>query len=129
MTPATWTADELERISAAAELGMAPLRPDGTPRRPVPIWVVRVGDDVYVRSWRGTGGSWFRAAQAPHEARVRAGGLEKDVVLEDAGDDVNDAVDAAYRAKYGRYTSYVGPMVRSEARATTIKLVPRSTSS
>ncbi len=66
MTPATWTADELERIAAAEELEMAPLRPDSTPRRPGPIWVVRVGDDLYVRSWRGTGGSWFRAAQATH---------------------------------------------------------------
>ena len=50
MNPATWTADELERIAAAEELEMSPLRPDGTPRRPGPIWVVRVGDDLYVRS-------------------------------------------------------------------------------
>ena len=120
-------ANELERNAAAEELEVAPLRPAGTPRRPVPIWVVRVGDDVYVRSWRGTGGRWFRAAQASHEARIRASGLEKDVVLEDAGDDVNDPVDAAYRAKYGRYTGYVGSMVRSEARATTLRLVPRAT--
>ena len=48
-------------------------------------------------------------------------------MLEDASDNVNDAVDAAYRAKYGRYTSYVGPMVRSEARVTTFRLVPRAT--
>jgi hypothetical protein len=123
----TWTDDDLERIAAAEELEMAPLRPVGTPRRPVPIWVVRVGDDVYVRSWRGTGGSWFRVAQARHEAHVRASGLEKDVVLEDAGGDLNDTVDAAYRAKYGLYTGYVGPMVRSEARATTLRLVPRAT--
>lgn len=39
--------------------------------------------------------------------------------------DVNDAIDAAYRTKYGRYASYVRPMISPEARATTLKLVPR----
>ena len=56
--------------------------------------------------------------------RVRAGGVERDVELVEAGDDVNDAVDAAYRDKYGRYPSYVEPMVRVEAQATTLRLVP-----
>ena len=41
-------------------------------------------------------------------------------------DDVNDEIDAAYRAKYDRYgATYVDPMVGAEARAATIKLVPR----
>ena len=48
-------------------------------------------------------GGWFRAAQASHAARVRAGGVERDVDLVDAGHEVNDADDAAYRDKYGRY--------------------------
>ena len=45
-----WTDDELARIGAADELEIAPLRPDGAPRKPVTIWVVRVGDELYVRS-------------------------------------------------------------------------------
>jgi hypothetical protein len=126
VTTVDWTRDELKRIGGAEELQMPPLGPDGAPRRPVPIWVVRTGEDLCVRSWRGTGGSWFRAAKASRAARIHAGGIEKDVALIDAGDDVNDAVDAAYRAKYGRYPSYVEPMVRAEARATTLKLMPRS---
>jgi hypothetical protein len=121
---AAWTAEELERIGAAEELQIAPLGADGAPRRPVPIWVVRVGADLYVRSWRGTAGGWFRAAQASHAARVRAVGVERDIDLVEASDDVNDAVDAAYRDKYGRYPSYVEPMVRPEAQATTLTLVP-----
>jgi len=47
-----------------------------------------------------------------------------DVTLRDAGEEVNDAVDAAYREKYGRYTSYVPPMLAAQARATTLELVP-----
>ncbi|MEU1163805.1 DUF2255 family protein [Streptomyces sp. NPDC005921] len=46
----TWTNDELDTIGAAGELEIAPLRPDGTPRPTVPVWVVRDGDDLCVRS-------------------------------------------------------------------------------
>jgi hypothetical protein len=103
-----------------------PRRADGTLRRALSIWVVRVGDELYVRSWRGTSGSWFRAAQESGVGRVSAGGVDRDVAYVPADDDVNDAVDAAYRDKYGRYPSYVEPMVRAEARATTLKLMPRT---
>jgi hypothetical protein len=107
---AEWTRDELDAIAAADELRMAPIGGDGTLRTPTPIWVVRAGDDLYVRSWRGAGGAWFRAAQRSREGRVSAGGVEKDVALVAAADEVNDDVDAAYRAKYGRYSDYVEPM-------------------
>jgi hypothetical protein len=123
---AGWTEDELERIAAAEELEIAPRRGDGTLRAPTTIWVVRVGDDLYVRSWRGPTGSWFRTAQQTHEGRISAGGVEKDVRFVDAGDDVDAAVDHAYRSKYRRYAgSYLEPMLRPQARATTLKLVPR----
>jgi len=42
----TWTSDELSRIEAADELEIAPRRRDGTLRKLVPIWAVRVADDV-----------------------------------------------------------------------------------
>jgi hypothetical protein len=125
MTPAGWTHGELERIADADELYIAPVRGDGTSGRPVPIWVVRAGDELYVRSWRGTSGVWFRAARASHAAHISAGGIEKDVELLDAEERGVDAVDGAYRDKYGRYPEYVEPMVSPEARATTLRLVPR----
>ena len=124
MTAANWTADELDRIGRAEELEIGPQRRDGSLRRPLPIWVVRVGDDLFVRSWRGAGGGWYRAAEATHEAHISAGSVDKNVTLSDAGDDAGDTVDAAYRTKYGRHSGYVGPMVAPEARATTLKLVP-----
>jgi hypothetical protein len=123
----TWTIDELTRIGAADELQIAPLRRDGTLRNPVTIWVVRHGDDLYVRSYRGRNGFWFRGAQARHGGHIQAGGVGKDVTFaEETDPGVNDQIDTAYRTKYGRYSStYVGPMVAPEARATTIRLVPR----
>ena len=57
---------------------------------------------------------------------MSAGGVSKDVALLAAGDEVNDAVNAAFREKYGRYTGYVEPMVAPRARATTLRLVPGS---
>src|SRR3954468_12003018 len=126
MTEQRWTTDELARIGEADELQIAPRRKDGTLRRAVPIWVVRVGDAVYVRSWRGDDGRWYRAAQASREGHVDAGGVSKDVDFQAAGDEVNDAVDAAFREKYGRYTGHVEPMVAPQARAATLRLVPRS---
>lgn len=122
----TWTGDELNKIGAAEELQIAPRRRDGTLRNPVTIWVVRVGDDLFVRSYRGRDGSWFRAAQMSHEGRIRAGGIEQDVTFAlEADSGINDQIDAAYRAKYGRYPQYVAPMLTAEVRCTTIKLVPR----
>lgn len=124
MTPAAWTGDELDWIGGAEELQIAARRRDGTLRRPVPIWVVPVGDDLHVRSWRGAEGSWYRTARSTHEGHISAGGIDRDASLSEVGDDLDDAIDAGYRAKYGRYSSYVEPMVAPQARATTLKLVP-----
>ena len=97
-----WTSDELSSIEGADELEIAPRRRDGTLRTPVPIWVVRVGDDLHVRAAYGPGTGWYRVARRSREGRIRAGGVEKDVTIEDADHAVNEQVDAAYRAKYHR---------------------------
>src|SRR6266540_2985672 len=121
----TWTSDELDRIAEAEELEIAAVRRDGTQRKPVTIWVARHGADLYIRSVNGRTSSWFRGAQARHEAHIEAGGVGKDVLLVDT-DDMNDEIDAAYRAKYRRHAeSIVGSIVSPNARAATLKLVPR----
>jgi len=125
----TWTSGELEKVGRAEELRLASVRGDGTLRNPVTMWVVRHGDDLYVRSVNGRTGGWFRGAQDRHEARIRAGGVEKDVLLVET-DEMNDEIDAAYRTKYRRYAaSIVGSIVSAKAREATLKLVPRSTNS
>jgi hypothetical protein len=122
-----WTSDELARIDAEDELAIASLRRDGTLRNPVTIWVVRHGDDLYVRSVNGRGAAWFRGAQVHHEGHVSAGGVDRDVTFVDVDDDLADELDAAYRYKYQRYAaSIVGHIVNPEARAATLRLVPRS---
>ncbi len=120
---ATWTTDELDKIGTAEELEIAGLREDGSLRKPVTIWVVRVGDDLYVRSYRGAEGAWYRGTRVRHKGHIRAGGVEKDLDPDPA---LAAAIDTAYRIKYRRYGGqYVDPMVAAPARATTLKLVPR----
>jgi hypothetical protein len=126
----TWTSGELTKIGTAEELKSASLRRDGTRRNPVTIWVVRHGDDLYVRSVNGRTAAWFRSAQVRHEGHIQAGGVDKDVTFVDADPNLNDQIDAAYRTKYRRYAaSIISHIVSSEARSATIKLVPRPTSS
>ena len=121
-----WTSDELEKIGRAAELEITTVRSDGTPRKSVTIWVVRDGQDLYVRSGYGNSAAWYRGTQLRREGRIKAGGIEKDVAFADADPSLNDRIDAAYRAKYRRHGArWVDPMVAPEARATTIRLVPR----
>jgi hypothetical protein len=121
-----WTSDELTKIAESDELQLASLRRDGTLRRPVTIWVVPNGDDLYVRSVNGPESAWFRSTRVRRQGRISAGGVDKDVTFADAHNDLDDEIDAAYRSKYGRYDArYVDPIVSPRARATTIKLVPR----
>ena len=126
-----WTSDELDKIGKAEELQIASLRNDGTLRKPITIWVVRLGDDLYVRSVYGRNSAWFRGVQVRHEGHIRAGDVDKDVAfVEEADPGINDQIDAAYRTKYRRYAaSIIYHIVSHVARSATVKLVPRSTGS
>ena len=122
----TWTSDELNKIGKAEELQIASLRSDGTLRKPVIIWVVRLGDDLYVRSVNGRTSAWFRGVQTLHEGHIRAGGVDKNVTfVEETDSNINDQIDTAYTTKYRRYASIAKSMVTPAVRAATIKLVPR----
>jgi hypothetical protein len=122
---ATWTEDELRRIGETDELEIAAVRQNGELRRSRPIWVVRAGDDLFVRAAYGAGSGWHRAARTSGHARIAAGGVERDVAVEDADASVLDAVDSGYRSKYGsRYAGIVASIVSDEHRQDTLRLVP-----
>jgi hypothetical protein len=121
-----WASQELEQIDGADELQIATNRADGTLRRWVPIWVVRVDGQVYVRTWYRRDDGWFGHALNSRRARIRVPGLEVDVAVEDVGaadEDLRAAVNAAYRAKYGRYGgASVDGMTTGDAETTTLRL-------
>jgi hypothetical protein len=123
-----WKSDQLDKIGKAEEVQIASVRRDGTLGKPVTVWAVRHGDHLYVRSVRGRSGHWFLGTQDRHEGRIRTGGVQQDVTFVDADHDINAEIDAAYRTKYRRYAGRIlDSVLTPEARATTLKLVPRST--
>jgi hypothetical protein len=126
MKTKTWSANELKKIEQADELQVAGRRRDGSLRNPTTIWVVRLGDDLYVRSFLGRESGWYRGAQVRHEGHIEAGGVDRDVdFVAETDPAVNDRVDTAYRSKYRGYDAqYVDPMVAAPARETTTRLVP-----
>ena len=120
----TWTAEELDRIGQAEELGLAPRRPDGTLHSFTTMWVVRVNTDLYVSSAGGPKRPWFRHAQDAGNGRIRAGGVEVDVYFAEATPDAQPAVDAAYHEKYDRYgANVVGHVTGPDAYPVTVRLV------
>ena len=122
-----WTADDLTRIGAAEELQVSSTRADGSLRPYVTIWVVRAGDDIYIRSAYGSNNPWFVRATKSGTGRIRAGGVEKDVTFASADPSAHAAIDAAYHAKYDHYgPKIVGTVTGPDAEATTFRLVPRA---
>jgi hypothetical protein len=118
-----WDDDDLAAIAAADELQIAPCGSAGTLRPATTIRTVRVSDDVYVRSFNGRGGGWYRRAVATGHAHARAGGVDRDVTVQPADGSAADAIDNAYRAKYRR-SAYLAPMISEQAAASTLQLMP-----
>lgn len=119
-----WTTDDLVRFGEAQEVQIAGTRRDGSVRTPVLVWAVRVGDDLYTRSVNGPDASWFRGVRLRNRGQLTEGGNVIDVDCVDAVGAVDDEIDAAYQAKYGRYPGPVASITSDVARSTTLKIIP-----
>ena len=88
------------------------------------MWVVRAGNDLYVRSAGGPERPWYRAAVASRAGRIQAGGVDAEVEFAAAAPGANQEIDAAYHAKYDRYgPSIIGHVTGPAAHAVTIRLI------
>jgi hypothetical protein len=120
-----WTEEDLVRIGRAEEVQVASRRPDGSLRPFATIWLVRVVDDLYVRSAHGHDNPWFQRALHAHRGRIRAAGVERDITFEEPAGAVSSEVTAAYHAKYDRYgPAIVGTVVSPDAVRSSLRLVP-----
>ena len=81
---AAWAEDELRSVEAAQEVDIAPVRRNSALRRPTPIWIVRTGDDLYVRAAYEANKGWHGVARSSGQARISTAGFERDVSIEDA---------------------------------------------
>lgn len=99
-----WTAAELDAIDQAGEITIASRRSDHTLRPGRIVWSVRNRDAIYVRSVNGPDAAWYRGVQTRHTGHLTAGGIDRDVSFVEAARtpaELDDALDEAYRAKYG----------------------------
>jgi hypothetical protein len=121
----TWTKEEFRRLAETDDLHVSPFREDGTTYgTPTWIWSVAVDDALYVRAYNGTSSRWYQAARKQKAGRITTAGMTKEVAFETVGGSVNDRIDDAYRAKYDG-SPYLAPMIGAQARAATVRIVPR----
>jgi hypothetical protein len=113
----------LRELDREREVQVRTRRRDGS-TADLPIWVVTVDQEPYVRSYRAERGAWYRRARAEGRLTLVAGGQAVPVqVLPGDGEDLNRRVSEAFTAKYGSR----GPartMITPEVAATTLRLVP-----
>ncbi|MEV0563655.1 DUF2255 family protein [Dactylosporangium sp. NPDC050588] len=120
MTWDTATARQLADTHEIEVVVPAPGRPDAR----TPIWIVAVDDDLYVRSWKGDAGIWYRRARQHGTGSIIAAGHRQNVrfiAVDEAG--INARIDQAYRYKYGS-SSYTTAMTGPPVNTTTMRLDP-----
>jgi hypothetical protein len=123
----SWDSAELEQVGTATELELATRRGDDTLSRYTVMWVVRVATSLYVRSAYGPDSAWYRRAIRHGRGRIRAGGVEREVVFARLAPDdhVHGEIDASFHAKYDEYgPQIVGTVVGPDAATVTLRLDP-----
>jgi hypothetical protein len=124
--PKHFEADVLNRLTQTEEVEIDATQSAeaDTVMHPTTIWVVVVGEDAYVRSWKGEAGNWYRKARANSKAVVYLDGHPIPVRVVPVTDDATIArVSDAYREKY-LDEPYMPSMLRDEVLPTTLRLEP-----
>ena len=115
--------DALQHLADVEEISIGFRRPDGSTGSTL-VWVVQVGDDVFVRSVRGPRGGWYRRLRANPDGQVRDGRHTHPVHAEPVADAGTLAeVTRAYATKYGD-SPYVQPLLEEPSIGATLRLDP-----
>ena len=124
--PATiWTQDDLDLFGGAGLVEVSSVRRDGSLSRARTVWIVRVGDQLYLRSVNGPDAAWYRSTRSRHQGRVEARGVVRDVTWVDVDATEDPDVVAEYVCKYRGSTSAIAHITSPGARATTMRVDPR----
>jgi hypothetical protein len=117
------TRNPLEHLAEVEEISIGFRRPDGSTGSTV-VWVVQVGDNLFVRSIRGPKGGWYRRLLADPNGEVREGGHLHSVHAEPVADaDTIAEVTRAYASKYSG-SPFVQPLLEEPAAGATLRLDP-----
>jgi hypothetical protein len=99
----------------------------GDDHRFIPIWVVVIDGRVFVRPWNDKASGWYRTFLKDPRGAILVDEKEVPVGTKPAkGEKLNDAVDAAYGAKYTTKANqkYVKGFSTAKRRSTTLELLP-----
>jgi hypothetical protein len=119
---AKFDADTLRELRDVRELR---IRTGKHPKTAVVIWIVVADDEVFVRSWLGARGRWYRDLAAGGPATFEFAGRRLEVQAFPAGDAASVArASAEFLRKY-QPSSHAQEMVRPETLPTTLRLEPR----
>jgi hypothetical protein len=124
LTDPAWPTSTFAEIDRTEELILVIGRAGRDAER-IPVWVVTVDADVYVRSHKGVTSLWFRRVQDdPKQALGLAAG-DVDVTFEnvDRRDPINKSISAAFTRKYARF-DYVSAMSDPAAVEATLRIHP-----
>ena len=125
---AAWNPVVLSALADAVEVDVTPIQADGTRRAGRTVWSIGVGDELYVRSWKGRGAVWFQDALATGqgEIAVTGGGASQLVTFEevDAAAPVQEQISATFLTKYAA-DQYAGTMNEQGPLESTLRLIPR----
>lgn len=117
----TFDADTLRQLRDVQE---PRIRTDRHPGSAVVIWVMVDGHDVFVRSWLGVRGRWYKDLATGGTATLEFAGRRLAVRAIPSSDDAS--VERASRAILQKYrqSSHAQEMVRPEILPTTLRLEP-----
>ncbi|HTU53145.1 MAG TPA: DUF2255 family protein [Acetobacteraceae bacterium] len=116
---------DADTLSVLRDTKEVAIRTGKHPTQPVTIWVVVVGEEVFVRSVRGSRGRWYKDLAAGGPATLDIGDRQLPVQAIPAPDAASvDHASREYLAKY-RTSPYAEPMVRAEVLPTTLRLEAR----
>ena len=116
---------DADTLSALRDVQEPKIRTDRHPKSAVVIWVVVEGAEVFVRSWLGTRGRWYKDLAAGGPATLEFAGRRLPVQAIPAGDKASvDRVSREILRKY-QHSSHAREMVRDEILPTTLRLEPR----
>jgi hypothetical protein len=118
----SFDADTLLELHDSQEVA---IRTGAHPESAVVIWVVVADDEVFVRSWRGAKGRWYKDLAAGGTATLEFAGRRLAVQAVPASDSGSVArTNRAFLRKY-QASIHAREMVRAEILPTTLRLEPR----
>ncbi len=117
-------ANPRHRLAEVEEIQIETQRSAASPTHRTTIWVVVLGDDIYVRSVRGKAGRWYKEMTANPSGVVHVDGQRIPVRAVPVADSkLIEQVSQEYLRKY-QGSEYAPPMVRAEVLDTTLRLDP-----